>query len=55
MCTLKARPKLGQRSKGQTLAEYATILLAIAVLVYGGYLVFGNQVASLVNSVNPLF
>jgi hypothetical protein len=52
---LRYHPVAGRFAPGQTLAEYGTILLAIAILVYGGYLVFGADVAALINSINPLF
>jgi Flp pilus assembly pilin Flp len=48
-------PKLAELQKGQTLAEYAPILVVIAVLVYAAYQVIGTEVSSLVNSAVAAF
>lgn len=37
---------------GQTLAEYALILSAVAVIVYAGYLTMGTTITSLVTTVD---
>ena len=43
----------GARSKrGQTMTEYALILAAIAVVVYGTYRALGNNIGSLANGVD---
>ena len=39
-------------SKGQTMTEYALILAAIAVVVFVTYQVMGNDIGSLVNTVD---
>jgi Flp pilus assembly pilin Flp len=39
-------------SKGQTMTEYALILAAVAVIVFITYQTMGNDIGSLVNSVN---
>ena len=39
---------------GQTMAEYALILLAVAVVVYASYQTFGTTISSDVTSVNTL-
>jgi hypothetical protein len=40
---------------GQTMGEYATILLVVAIVAYTGYLAFGVKVLALVSSVNAVF
>jgi len=42
-------------AKGQTMAEYALILLAVAVIVYASYQTFGTTISSNITSVNKLF
>jgi Flp pilus assembly pilin Flp len=42
---------LGQ-VRGQTMTEYALILAAIAVVVYGAYAAMGNNIGSLANGVD---
>jgi Flp pilus assembly pilin Flp len=39
-------------SRGQTMTEYALILAAIAVVVYGTYEVLGNSIGSLASGVD---
>jgi Flp pilus assembly pilin Flp len=38
--------------RGQTMTEYALILAAIAVVVYGVYAVMGNNIATLASGVD---
>jgi Flp pilus assembly pilin Flp len=38
--------------RGQTMTEYALILAAIAVVVYGVYAVMGNNLATLASGVD---
>jgi Flp pilus assembly pilin Flp len=38
--------------KGQTMTEYALILAAVAVVVFVGYKTMGNDIQSLLNSVD---
>ena len=40
---------------GQTMTEYALILLAVAVIVYASYQAFGTTISSNLTSVNKLF
>ena len=42
-------------ANGQTMAEYALILLAVAVIVYASYQTFGTTISSDITSVNNLF
>jgi Flp pilus assembly pilin Flp len=41
-------------SSGQTMAEYALILLAVAVIVYAGYQTFGTIISTDITSVNGI-
>jgi len=41
-------------ARGQTMAEYALIVAAIAVTVVAAYQTFGGDVSTLVNSVDSL-
>jgi Flp pilus assembly pilin Flp len=47
-----ARETVVRRAKGQTMTEYALILAAIAVVVYGTYKVLGNSIGSLASGVD---
>jgi Flp pilus assembly pilin Flp len=47
-----ARESLVRRARGQTMTEYALILAAIAVVVYGTYRALGNNIGSLANGVD---
>jgi Flp pilus assembly pilin Flp len=38
--------------RGQTMTEYALIMAAIAIVVFATYQVMGNDIKSLVNTVN---
>ena len=42
-------------ARGQTMAEYALILLAVALVVYASYQAFGTTISSDITSVNNLF
>ena len=44
---LKVRERFVRLHRGQTMTEYALILAAIAVVVYGTYKVLGNSIGSL--------
>jgi hypothetical protein len=44
------RPRPQRLSKGQTLAEYAMVLLTISILVYGAYELLGPSLVTLVKS-----
>jgi Flp pilus assembly pilin Flp len=39
-------------ARGQTMAEYALILAAVAVIVYAGYQTLGTTITSLLNNVD---
>ena len=39
-------------SRGQTMTEYALIMAAVAIVVFVTYQTMGNDIGSLVNSVN---
>jgi len=47
--------RIRESAGGQTMAEYALILLAVAVVVYASYQTFGTKISTDVTSVNPLF
>jgi Flp pilus assembly pilin Flp len=38
--------------KGQTMTEYALIMAAVAIVVFATYQLMGNDIKSLVNTVN---
>ena len=50
-CTALARSS----AKGQTMAEYALIFLAVVVIVYVSYQTIGTTISSNVKSVDNLF
>ena len=39
-------------SRGQTMAEYALILAAVAVIVYAGYQTMGSTITTLLSTVD---
>ncbi len=43
-----------ESSSGQTMAEYALILLAVAILVYASYQTFGTMISTDITSVDVL-
>lgn len=49
------RVQIRRSVTGQTMAEYALILLAVAVIVYASYQTFGTTISSDLTSVNKLF
>ena len=49
---IRARESVARNSRGQTMTEYALILAAIAVVVYGVYAAMGNNIGSLANGVD---
>lgn len=51
-CYVATREKLVGQIRGQTMTEYALILAAIAVVVYGAYAAMGNNIGSLANGVD---
>ena len=46
---IRARESVVRNTRGQTMTEYALILAAIAVVVYGTYRALGNNIGSLSN------
>jgi Flp pilus assembly pilin Flp len=49
---IRARESVVRRARGQTMTEYALILAAIAVAVYGTYVALGNNIGSLANGID---
>ena len=49
---IRARESVVRNTRGQTMTEYALILAAIAVVVYGTYKVLGNNIATLASGVD---
>jgi Flp pilus assembly pilin Flp len=49
---IHAREFVVRNTRGQTMTEYALILAAIAVVVYGVYAAMGNNIGSLANGVD---
>jgi Flp pilus assembly pilin Flp len=47
-----SRESVVRARRGQTMTEYALILAAIAVVVYGVYKALGNNIGSLANGVD---
>jgi Flp pilus assembly pilin Flp len=39
-------------ARGQTMAEYALILAAVAIVVYAGYQIMGTSITTLLTSVD---
>jgi len=48
------KKKIGNFSRGQSMAEYALILSAIAVVVFAGYQALGSAVTSVLATVNTV-
>jgi Flp pilus assembly pilin Flp len=49
---IRARESVIRRTRGQTMTEYALMLAAIAVAVYGTYRVLGSNIGSLASGVD---
>jgi Flp pilus assembly pilin Flp len=49
---LKVRERFVSFHRAQTMTEYALILAAIAIVVYGTYKVLGNSIGSLASGVD---
>ena len=49
---ISARESVVRNTRGQTMTEYALILAAIAIVVYGTYRVLGNNIGSLASGVD---
>jgi Flp pilus assembly pilin Flp len=52
MLFIRAREFVARNTRGQTMTEYALILAAIAVVVYGAYALMGNNIGSLASGVD---
>jgi len=44
--------KADEFARGQTMAEYALILAAVAVIVFAGYQAMGTNISTLLTTVN---
>jgi Flp pilus assembly pilin Flp len=51
---IRARESVARVSCGQTMTEYALILAAIVVVVYGAYAAMGNNIGTLPMASIPL-
>jgi Flp pilus assembly pilin Flp len=49
---VRARESVVRNTRGQTMTEYALILAAIAVVVYGVYAAMGNNIATLASGID---
>jgi len=49
---IRAREFVARNTRGQTMTEYALILAAIAVVVYGVYAAVANNIGSLATGVD---
>ena len=49
---IRARESVVRSARGQTMTEYALILAAIAVVVYGTYKALGNNITSLASGID---
>jgi len=49
---IRVRESVVRNARGQTMTEYALILAAVAVAVYGTYRVLGNNIATLASGVD---
>ena len=49
---IRARESVVRNTRGQTMTEYALILAAIAIVVYGTYRVLGNNIGSLASGID---
>jgi Flp pilus assembly pilin Flp len=47
--------RLRESLRGQTMTEYAFVLAAVAIAVFATYEIFGQDVSSLVSTVNAQF
>ena len=43
-----------RRQRAQSMTEYVLILSAVAVVAFGAYTVFGNQLLALMNSITAI-
>jgi Flp pilus assembly pilin Flp len=49
---IRARESVVRNTRGQTMTEYALILAAIAIVVYGAYSIMGKDIGSLASGVD---
>ena len=51
---VKVRERLVHAYRAQTMTEYTLVLAAVAVAVYGAYVVLGNSIGSLASGVDSV-
>jgi Flp pilus assembly pilin Flp len=51
---VRVREGIRRTARGQTMTEYAFIILAIAIVVIAGYQLLGQDISSSVNNVNTI-
>ena len=49
---IRAREAMARSSRGQTMTEYALILAAIAIVVWGAYQLMGQDISNLASGVD---
>jgi Flp pilus assembly pilin Flp len=49
---IRARESVVRNTRGQTMTEYALIMAAVAIAVYGAYRAVGNNIGSLASGVD---
>ena len=49
---IRARESVVRNTRGQTMTEYALLLAAVGVAVYGAYSVMGKDIGSLASGVD---
>lgn len=51
---IRARESVIRNARGQTMTEYALILAAVAIVVYGTYKALGNSISSFASGVDSV-
>lgn len=51
---IRARESVIRNARGQTMTEYALILAAVAIVVYGTYKALGNSIGSFASGVDSV-
>ena len=49
---IRARENVLRNNGGQTMTEYALILAAVGIVVYGAYAVMGNNIRTLASGID---
>jgi Flp pilus assembly pilin Flp len=49
---IRARENVLRNNGGQTMTEYALILAAVGIVVYGAYAVMGNNIGTLASGID---